>query len=266
MRIRDHLLDGDNIDQKETPNKGGDIEARYLVYHFTAGRDAESAINWLCNPDANASAHLVVARDGVITQLAPFNIKTWHAGRSHWDGLVGLNSYSIGIEMDNAGKLTKIGSKYKAWFQKEYTEEEVLQARHRFEQEAAYWHTYTEIQIERAIELAALLVKEYHLKEILGHEDIAPTRKNDPGPAFPLINIRSRILGRKEDEHESYEVRVNGLNIRSGPGVEYQKVADPLSYGTRLVLLETRDRWSKVDLAEENDIEGWVYNKHIEKL
>ena len=56
------------------------------------------------------------------------------------------------------------------------------------------------------------------------------------------------------------------MKIRSGPGVEYQKVADPLSYGTRLVLLEKRDRWSKVDVEEENDIEGWVYNRYIEKL
>jgi N-acetylmuramoyl-L-alanine amidase len=266
MRIRNHLLEGDHIDRKETPNKGGNIKPHYLVYHFTAGRDAKSTVSWLCNRDAKASAHLVVARDGEITQLAPFNIKTWHAGRSHWDGLAGLNSYSIGIEMDNAGRLTQVGSKYRAWFQKEYPEEEVLQARHRFEQEAAFWHTYTEVQIERAVELAGLLVKKYRLKDILGHEDIAPTRKKDPGPAFPLINIRSRILGRKEDEDERYEVRVNGLNIRSGPGVEYQKVSDPLSYKTRLILLEKRDRWSKVDVEEENDIEGWVYNRYIKKL
>jgi len=266
MRIRNHLLEGEDIRRKDTPNKGDKIEPRYLVYHFTAGRDAESSISWLCNPDAKASAHLVVARDGRITQLAPFNIKTWHAGISHWDGFTGLNSCSIGIEMDNAGRLTKVGSTYRAWFQREYPEEQVLQARHRFELEAAYWHTYTEIQIEQATELAALLVKKYRLKDILGHEDIAPTRKNDPGPAFPLMNIRSRMLGRKEDDDESYEVAVSGLNIRSGPGVEYPKVADPLSHGTRLVLLEKRDRWSKVDVAVENDIEGWVYNKFIKRI
>ena len=80
------------------------------------------------------------------------------------------------------------------------------------------------------------------------------------------MRIRSKILGRKEDEDERYEVRVNGLNIRSGPGVEYQKIADPLSYQTRLILLEKRDRWSKVDVEEENDLEGWVYNKYIEKI
>ena len=114
MRIRDHLLEGNNIDRRDTPNIGGPIEPRYLVYHFTAGRNAKSAVSWLCNRRAKASAHLVVARDGGITQLAPFNIKNWHAGRSHWNGLEGLNSYSIGIEMDNAGRLTRVGSTYRA--------------------------------------------------------------------------------------------------------------------------------------------------------
>ncbi len=263
MKIRDHFLEGEGIEQRETPNRDGNIDSRYLVFHFTAGRSALSSIDWLCNPDAKASAHLVLARDGSITQLAPFNIKTWHAGISHWDGLSGLNSHSIGIEMDNAGKLTRVGSTYRAWFQKEYPEDEVIHARHKNEQEPAYWHAYTEMQIERAILLAELLTKEYNLKDVLGHDDIAPKRKNDPGPAFPLSNIRSRILGRKEDHDDIYEVRAEMLNIRSGPGVEFDTIADPLTLGTRVTLLDARNRWSKVDVDGDNDIEGWVYNKYI---
>ena len=264
MKIRNHLLEGENIEHKETPNRSGPIDPRYLVFHFTAGRNASSSINWLCNPDAKASAHIVLAQDGSITQLAPFTIKTWHAGQSYWDGLSGLNSYSIGIEMDNAGRLTKVGSTYRAWFQKEYQENQVVQARHQFENELTYWHTYTEKQIDRAIQLAEVLAKEYNLKDILGHDDIAPSRKRDPGPAFPLANIRARILGRREDADDTYEVKADMLNIRSGPGIEYEKVADPLALGTRVSLLEIRERWSKVDVEGCNDIEGWVYNKYIE--
>jgi len=111
MKIKNHLLEGDGIVQKNTPNKGGKIEPKYLIFHYTAGRSAESSINWLCNKKAKASAHLVVGRDGSITQLAPFNVKTWHAGKSHWAGLTGLNSHSIGIELDNAGELSKVGDK-----------------------------------------------------------------------------------------------------------------------------------------------------------
>lgn len=265
MRIQNHLLEGDNIRSRNTPNKGGLIEPRYLVFHFTAGRDAQSSTDWLCNPDSNASAHLVLGRDGSITQLAPFNVKTWHAGKSAWDGLTGLNSYSLGIEMDNAGRLSKVGTKYRAWFQKEYPEDQVIQAKHKFEKAPAYWHAYTEVQIERALELARLLVKTYRLRDVIGHEDIAPQRKNDPGPAFPLVNIRSRVFGRSEETDERYEVIVDGLNIRKGPGIEFETVSSPLVRGTRVTLLEARDRWSKIDLEGPNDIEGWVYNKYLRK-
>ena len=266
MKIRNYFLEGEGVEQRETPNHSGEIEPHYMVFHFTAGRSASSSIDWLCNPDAKASAHLVLARDGSITQLAPFNIKTWHAGISHWDGLSGLNSHSIGIELDNAGRMTRVGSNYKSWFQKEYPENEVIQARHKNEQDLTYWHTYTEIQIERGILLADLLSKEYDLKDILGHDDIAPARKTDPGPAFPLSNIRSRILGRREDNEDIYEVNIAMLNIRSGPGKSYEKISEPLPLGTRVTLLEAKDRWSKVDVDGENDIEGWVYNKYIKAI
>ncbi len=133
MKIRNHRMQG--ITQVETPNRGGSMEPMYLVFHFTGGRSAASSVEWLCDPRAGASAHLVIGRDGTITQLAPFNVVTWHAGTSHWEGLTGLNSHSIGIEMDNAGRLTKVGTTYRAWFQSEYGEDVVVQAKHKFEQD-----------------------------------------------------------------------------------------------------------------------------------
>jgi len=261
MQIIKHQLK--DVTLRKTPNIGATIKPRYLVFHFTAGSSAKSSVSWLCNPEAKASAHLVVGRDGGITQLAPFNIETWHAGKSHWDGFDGLNKYSIGIELDNAGKLKKVGSKYQAWFGGEYTEEEVIQARHRFEDEVAYWHAYTKIQIERALDLAMLLVKKYNLQEILGHEDIARGRKNDPGPAFPLTNISSKVFGRAEDQYETFRVDVDSLNIRKGPGIEYETVSSPLLRGTKVMLLEKADRWSRVDVDGPNDIEGWVCNRFL---
>jgi len=114
--------------------------------------------------------------------------------------------------------------------------------------------------------LAEVLAREYRLKDILGHDDIAPGRKNDPGPAFPLTNIRGRILGRREDADDTYKVKVEGLNIRSGPGVQYETVAKPLALDVRLTVFEIRDRWSMVDVEGDNDIEGWVYNKYIEMV
>jgi len=156
MRIRNHRLQG--IPQEETPNRGGVMEPKLSGVSLHCRPKRQESIDWLCNPKAKASAHLVVGRDGSIAQLVPFNIKAWHAGVSHWDGITGLNSCSIGIEMDNAADSP--GSAHiSAWFQAEYPEEVVIQARHKFEQDLSYWHTYTEEQIQNALELACFSQK-----------------------------------------------------------------------------------------------------------
>jgi N-acetylmuramoyl-L-alanine amidase len=266
LSIEDDRLVGAGVSFIETPNKGGDLAPRYLVLHYTAGKSAMNSIDWLTSLESKASAHLVLARDGTITQLAPFNIKTWHAGISHWDGLSGLNSSSIGIEMDNAGPLKKVGDKYQAWFGTLYAEDQVVFAKHKLDDEPHWWHAYTEVQIQKALELAQLLVRHYDLKDVVGHEDIAPDRKRDPGPAFPLEHVRASVLGREEEERERYEVTASTLNIRSGPGVEFPSVAEPLKKGTAVVLLEKRDRWNKVELVKSGDIEGWVHNQFLEKI
>jgi len=269
LEIHDNLLQGKNVSHVDTPNKGGRIKPTYLVFHYTAGRSAEASVNWLTNPDANASAHLVVGRDGKVTQLAPFTTKTWHAGRSHWDGLVGLNQHSIGIEMDNAGPLKLVGTRLHAWFGKPYPKSQAFHGKHKLDDAFRWWHAYTEIQIATAVELAKLLVKSYQLKEIVGHDDIAPDRKRDPGPAFPLIHIQAMVMGRPEEQSERYRVTATRLNIRTGPGAEFERVSESLKKGTEVSLLEKRDRWSKVEVIDkktnkETDVEGWVYNRYIE--
>ena len=266
LSIEDDRLVGEGVSFIESPNKGGDLAPRYLVFHYTAGKSAASSINWLTNPESKASAHLVLARDGTITQLAPFDVKTWHAGLSHWDGVSGLNSYSIGIEMDNAGALKKVGDQYQTWFGTLYAEDQVVFAKHKLDDESRWWHAYTEVQIQKAVELAQLLVRHYDLKDVVGHEDIAPDRKRDPGPAFPLENVRALVLGREEEERDHYEVMASTLNIRSGPDVEFPPVSDPLKRGTVVVLLEKRDRWNKVELVNNGDIEGWVHNQFLAKV
>ncbi len=103
-----------------------------VVIHYTAGRDAESSAKFLCS-EVKASAHLVIGRDGKIIQLVPFNTISWHAGVSAYGARQGLNKYSIGIELDNAGILQKTGNEYKAWFGRSYPENEVMYATHRNE-------------------------------------------------------------------------------------------------------------------------------------
>ena len=268
LRIENHRLVGPDVSFRATPNVGGALVPRYLVMHYTAGRSLESSVESLCSikPQGNASAHLVLGRDGRIVQLAPFDVVTWHAGVSHWNGLAGLNRHSIGIEMDNAGLLKRIGAQYVAWFGKPCPDNEVLLADHKHGGGTQPWHAYTEAQIERALELAELLVAHYGLEDVLGHDDIAPQRKADPGPAFPLGAVRSRALGRVDDVPARYRVTATSLNIRQGADARFDTVAPALKRGTELQLLEPGSRWSRVEVVGTTDIEGWVNNSFIERM
>lgn len=268
LSIKNHRLVGEGVSFRQTPNVGGALEPRFLVLHYTAGRDTESSVESLCTrkPQGNASAHLVLGRDGRIVQLAAFNTVTWHAGVSQWNGINGLNPFSIGIEMDNAGLLHREGERYVSWFGKPYPDSDVLLAAHRHGGGTQPWHTFTEQQIERALALCELLVAHYRLEDVLGHEDIARGRKTDPGPAFPLAAVRSRALGRGADVMPRLVVTATSLNIRCGPGAEFPTVAPALKRGAELILIEPQDRWSRVAVVGITDLEGWICNDFITRL
>ncbi len=266
LSIRNHLLHGDDVTQRHTPNRGGPLAPQYLVMHYTAGRSATSSADWLCNPAAKASAHVVLGRAGEIIQLAPFNVVTWHAGISHWAGLTGLNHFSIGIEMDNAGVLKNLGDRFETSFGTPVPRHEVVLARHRHGTAEQAWHAYTEPQIARAFELVELLVAHYGLKEVLGHEDIARGRKSDPGPAFPLGSLAARLAGRMDDDFPRLVVTASTLNIRSGPDAAAPTVAPALKRGTEVALLEPGERWSRVEVVGKGDVEGWVFNAHLQPV
>jgi N-acetylmuramoyl-L-alanine amidase len=264
------LLQGDNIKHLNTPNVSGHYAAGLpdtIIIHYTAGSSAESSVKTLMDPAAKASAHLVIGRDGSITQLAPFNVITWHAGESSYNGRTGFNKYSIGIEIDNAGILNKREDGYYSWFGRKYEEKDVVKAIHRNETLPAYWHAYTEQQILLVYDICAMLKKAYGIKFILGHEEISPKRKVDPGPAFPLDKLRDRILAgaRDSDKDESTVVKNSGevvatkLNIRSAPAETADKVAMPLNQGAKLKIVESKDGWYKVQAV----IEGWVSSKYV---
>lgn len=156
-----------------------------IILHYTAGRDAESSANYLAKDGIQASAHVVIGREGEIFQLVPFNTISWHAGRSNYKNRTGFNKYSIGIEIDNAGELDKDN---KSWFGRKYYNEEVF-----VDENGKKWHKYTDIQLKIVKELCQLLIKKYNIKIILGHSDIASGRKKDPGAAFPLEEFKKLI-------------------------------------------------------------------------
>lgn len=261
------LLSGDNIYPKSCPKNHEKFSSGLpdtIVIHYTAGSSAESSADYLSRDDVKASAHIVIGRDGKIFQLVPFDTIAWHAGVSAYGNRSMLNNYSIGIELANAGVLKKVGNEYQAWFGTKYPADDVLYAVHRNETVSRYWHTYTEKQIEVCRAVCDVLIKKFEINDILGHEEIAPGRKQDPGPAFPLDEFREELL-LKNNTDEPDTIEVDGeviaglLNIRQGPGVDFKKVALPLQRGKKVKVLEQKNGWYRV----ETTIEGWVSKSHV---
>ena len=268
MDIQDHKLIGDKVKQLSTPKNTKPFAPGMpdsIVIHYTAGRSGESSAKYLTRDNVKASAHIVIDRNGDIYQLAPFDIITWHAGKSTYQGRSGFNNFSIGIEIDNAGILEKLGNQYKSWFGKLYPESEVIQAVHRNETQPKYWHTYTEEQIQLTVDLCELLMGRYSsIKSILGHEEISVGRKQDPGPAFPLDKIRNAFFEDKEETSENQDlsegyVDVPQLNIREMPSINSDLAHIPLEEGTKVKVLQKHNGWYKV----ESKIEGWVAGEYI---
>ena len=271
MRILRHRLCQDNGDPfpfRRSPNQSGAITPEYLVIHYTAGSSAEGAISWLTNPQAQASAHLVISKDGETTQLVPFNRKAWHAGRSSWAGRSGLNSFSIGIELDNQGKLVRHESGWRNEWGTPVDPGDVIQATHKNGGPQCGWHAFTPEQLEAARDVCVLLARRYDIKDVVGHDDIAPTRKVDPGPAFPMDSFRAAIIGRGQDEAPELFETTTDLNIRKGPGTHHDKLPlSPLPKGTRLAVVSQEGSWRLVDVLEplrgEMDVQGWVHGRYI---
>ena len=200
MKVSNHILLDDH-DQpgtfEPTDHRNGVISPIYIVMHYTAGTTARSAINWFQRPESKASSHLIIDRDGSITQMVALNRRAWHAGVSRWGELSDINTYSVGIELVNAGKLTKrLDGQWLSSSKSVVSAADVSIARHKNESTDAGWQEYTEQQLMALVAAGQAIASKYGIVDVLGHDDIAPTRKVDPGPLFPMSSIRSRILGR----------------------------------------------------------------------
>jgi len=165
----------------------------FLILHYTDEDDARS-LRLLTEPEHKVSAHYLIPRDTderplPVYQLVPDSQRAWHAGRSRWHQYAGLNASSLGIEIVNLGYPT---------------EDEALPAHQR------RWQPYTRAQIAALGALARALVDRYHIPptQVLAHSDIAPERKQDPGPHFPWRELALRHgVGAWPDEARVAELR-----------------------------------------------------------
>ena len=129
---------------------------RFLIIHYTGMQSARVSMNRLKNPKFKVSCHYFLERSGAIFKMVDDNRVAWHAGKSKWKDLKNLNKYSIGIEIQNKGHTIN-------------------------------YQNYPKKQILSLIKLIKILKKKYKIRNenILGHSDIAPLRKLDPGEKFP---------------------------------------------------------------------------------
>lgn len=282
MKIKDHKLVGKNISYKATSKTSGKYEKGSpdtIIIHYTAGNSAKVAVRTLINPRVRASAHMVVSREGEIVQLADLNIITWHAGNSSYSfpnkKRTTFNKYSIGIEIANDGYLIKKGDKFYNWYKGEVSKHLVYEGHHRNYPitRSQYWHTYTDEQIKKVYEVCKAIIKEYPtIKYILGHEEIAVGRKSDPGPAFPLDDLRKKmkvwIPGTPIPEAEKEKmplgtvgVAITKINFRTGPSTDYDKAAEALEKDEKVLVLAKANNWYHV----EQNITGWVSKEYIDR-
>lgn len=189
MDIKDHIIVGAQF--KQTPNIFGlpFTRPKYLIIHYTVSGETAGTVAWLTKRSSGASAHIVIGRDGEVWQLASFDQMTWHCGDSAWNGDTHLNFLSIGIELVNWGpvELDKDGKSFRSKWGQVVPADEVEQATHKNESSPRYWHKYTREQLAKGAEVARAILQAYpSIEDVLGHDDIAPTRKIDPGPLFPM--------------------------------------------------------------------------------
>ncbi len=151
-----------------SPNHGERCAAPLdaIILHYTGMPTGEAALQLLCNPLAEVSCHYLVWEDGRIWQLVPEARRAWHAGRSLWAGETDMNSRSIGVEIVNPGH-------------------------------DGGAPPYPDAQIDAVIALCRDIGSRYSIapQRVLGHSDIAPTRKRDPGENFPWRRLHEAGVG-----------------------------------------------------------------------
>ena len=161
MNIRRDLRSPNYNDRKSG------VRLQYVVLHYTGMPDAASALARLCDPAAEVSAHYMIDEDGTVYALVDEAHRAWHAGKSFWRGETDINSASIGIELVNPG--------------------------HEFG-----YRPFPNAQIAALNLLLRDIVTRNGLDPktcLLGHSDIAPERKQDPGELFPWQDLAQEGLG-----------------------------------------------------------------------
>lgn len=275
MKIEAGILD--DAEQYPSVANSGPFVVPYpwptlLVMHYTAsGSDALTDAKYFeSRSKKQASAHLILGREGKLFQSVSMDNIAHHAGRSVWRGRTGCNKFSIGIEIDNWGPLDRgPDGLYRSWPGTVVPEELVFDGKHKNGGNKEFWELYPEQQLAALSELTECILEAYPtIKDIAGHDDIAPNRKQDPGPAFPLKRYTDLLSRLDDDSPIPMEVWASSLNIRAEPGGE-KLDEGPLDKGSEVEVLVDAGDWSYVNvktlrgLPVDHEITGWVFDKYL---
>lgn len=223
------------LHQVPTSKHGGKITPTLLVWHYTVCSAKDAIRVFSDSSNVQASAHFVLDRQGEITQMVPIDVKAWHAGRSEWRGQKGVNGFSIGVELENIGPISRDG---KDVYGRPYPGETV-------EINGRRWATYTQEQVQAATELTRWIESQYPGIEHVFHSEIAPGRKIDPGPAWP-VEMFTRIVVEAP----------GGLNLRDAPNGQVIRV---LPNGSPVELIGGVGNWVRIK-------GGFVWKSYLKRV
>ena len=149
-----------NFDKKKRSRK----TIKIIVIHYTGMQSERDSLKRLCDPKSKVSSHFLINNKGTIYRLVEDNRIAWHAGKSYWGKHKDINQNSIGIELVNKGH--RLG-----------------------------YENFKRRQIDSLIKICSVLIKKYKInkRNIVGHSDIAPLRKIDPGEKFPWEKLAKKI-------------------------------------------------------------------------
>ena len=249
-------------------NPNIELKPSFVIIHFTTGTSVQSTINWFRNPSSGVSAHLLVGRNGRVVQFVPFNQLAFHCGTSTWEGATNLNRCAIGIEVDNAGFLR---TTQKGFMRRDklIPDDQVIKKKHWKESFERPWQTFPEEQIRVVQEIVKALKAKYPgIQEILGHDMVNLINRMDPGPLYPLGELRETILGGPQPAIQSYrtiqECPIYENIENTAPDPTHPVIGDlPVS---TVRVREVHDPWSLVIVKMNNagkflEQVGWVLSE-----
>ena len=181
---------------KRKPN-----QIKFIIFHYTGMKKEQEAIKRLTEIQSEVSCHYLVKNNGEIVCLVPDLYIAWHAGISSWKNYNYLNKNSIGIEISNPG--------------------------HKFK-----YKKFSKKQINSILKLSKFLIKKYNIKStnILGHSDIAPNRKKDPGEKFPWMYLSQNKIGYWHNINKRLLIKKRNLKINTTEKIIFIKNLIKIGY------------------------------------